>query len=241
MTGTALQGDWAFLTSGPLMGLTVTLLAYRGAEAVFQWSRRNPLANPVLLAILALATFLTVTGIDYQTYFNGAQFLHFLLGPATVALAIPLYRQIHALRGSLLAVFVALLGGSLTAIVSGAGIAWGLGASERTILSLAPRSATTPIAMAITERIGGLPSLTAVLVILTGITGAITATWVLDLVGVKDERARGLGIGVASHGIGTARAFQMSEATGAFSGLAMGLNGVATAVLVPLLVTLVKR
>ncbi len=231
-----LHSIWVYLAATPLLGLTATLVAYQVAQAVWEKAGRHPLLNPVLVAILVIAGFLTVTGTEYRTYFDGAQFVHFLLGPATVALAVPLYRQLANLRRSLAAVVVGLIAGSATAAISAIGIAWALGASERTLLSLAPKSVTSPIAMGIAEKIGGLPSLTAVLVILTGILGAVGGVWVLDLVRVKDERARGLALGIASHGIGTARALQLGEITGAFSGLAMGLNGVATAILVPLLV-----
>jgi putative effector of murein hydrolase len=133
---------------------------------------------------------------------------------------------------------VALVIGSVTAALSAMVIAAHLGAGRQIVLSLAPKSVTAPIAMGIAEQIGGLPSLTAALVILTGITGAVFGTLILDRLGVKDPRARGLALGTASHGIGTARALQESETAGAFSGLAMGLNGVVTALLVPVLVRL---
>lgn len=233
-----LEEIWVYLATTPLLGLTATLVAYQLALALWEHLGRTPLANPVLVSILVLAGFLTVTGTEYRIYFDGAQFVHFLLGPATVALAIPLYRQLHTIRRSAAAILVALGAGSAAAAISAVGIAWALGASEGTVMSLAPKSVTTPIAMGIAEQIGGLPSLTAVLVILTGITGAVAGTWVLALVRVKDQTAQGFAIGVASHGIGTARALQLGEVAGAFSGLAMGLNGVATAILVPLLVGL---
>ncbi len=229
-----LQDIWVYLAASPLLGLTVTLLAYQGGLWLYERSRRHPLLNPVLLAVLALVALLHLTGTDYRTYFEGAQFVHFLLGPATVALAIPLYRQIHALRRSLAAVLVAIVCGSLTAAASAVGIAWALGASREVLLSLAPKSVTSPIAMGIAEQLGGVPSLTAVFVILTGITGAVLGTWTLNALRVRDWRARGLAVGVAAHGIGTARALQVNEVAGAFAGLAMGLNGVATAVLLPL-------
>ena len=238
MTAPSLQTIWVYLAATPLLGLTVTLLAYQAGLWVYGRAKMNPLLNPVLLAVILVVTLLTVTGTDYHTYFEGAQFVHFLLGPATVALAVPLYRQLHALRRSLLAVSVALISGSLTAAGSAIGIGWLLGASQRTLLSLAPKSVTTPIAMGISEQIGGLPSLTAALVMMTGISGAVFGRWVLDLVRVRQWPARGLAIGVAAHGIGTARALQVNEVAGAFSGLAMGLNGLATALLLPLLVKL---
>jgi predicted murein hydrolase (TIGR00659 family) len=161
--------------------------------------------------------------------------VHFLLGPATVALAIPLYRQFDRVRRSALALVVSLISGSLTAIGTAVGLGWLLGASRETLLSLAPKSVTAPVAMGITEQLGGLPSLTAVLVILTGILGAVIGPMVLNLLRIRDWRARGLALGTASHGIGTARALQVNELAGAFSGLAMGLNALATAILLPVL------
>lgn len=234
MSGGDIWQLWVYLSATPLLGLTVTLVAYQAGLWVYERGGRSPILNPVLLAIVALVALLAATGTDYRTYFEGAQFVHFLLGPATVALAVPLYRHFDAVRRSALAIAVSIVAGSLVAFLSAVGIGWALGASERTLLSLAPKSVTTPIAMGISEQIGGLPVLTAVLVILTGIVGAVFATWTLDLAGVRDWRARGLAAGVAAHGIGTARAFQVNDVAGAFASLAMGLNGVATAVLVPL-------
>jgi predicted murein hydrolase (TIGR00659 family) len=226
---------WVYLAASPLLALTLTLLAYLGGTWLYRRSHHNPLANPVLIAVGAIVGLLVLTDTGYGTYFRGAQFVHFLLGPATVALAIPLYRQIEQVRKSLLAIVVAVVSGSVTAAASAVGIAWLLGASEKTLLSMAPKSVTAPVAMGIAERLGGLPSLTAVVVILTGITGAMTASGLLKLLRIEDWRAGGLAIGLASHGIGTARAFQINEVAGAFSGLAMGLNALATAILIPLL------
>lgn len=232
---------WVYLATSPLLWLTATLLAYQGAYWVFKRSGEHPLANPVLLAVLILAGILSVTGISYQRYFEGAQFVHFLLGPATVALAVPLYAQFQRVRERALPVTVALLAGSLSAIASAMAIAYWLGGSLETILSLAPKSVTTPIAMGIAERVGGLPSLTAVLVVLTGIFGAMIATTLFRIIGIKDHAVQGLAMGLASHGLGTARAFQISEQAGAFSALAMGLNGLLTALLIPLLMPLVHK
>lgn len=226
---------WVYLAASPLLGLTVTLVAYQAGYWLYRKSGHNPLINPVLIAVVALVAILKFTDVDYLTYFEGAQFVHFLLGPATVALAVPLFQQLQQLRRSLAAILVAVVAGSLTAAGSAVGIAWALGASRETLLSLAPKSVTTPIAMGIAEKIGGLPSLTAVLVILTGMTGAMLGTYTLNLLGITDWRARGLAVGVASHGIGTARAILVHPLAGAFAGLAMGLNGIATAILLPLL------
>ncbi|MBD8876545.1 LrgB family protein [Roseibium polysiphoniae] len=226
---------WVYLSASPLLALTLTLAAYQLGNWVYQKGGKNPLLNPVLIAVVVLVATLLVTGTDYATYFEGAQFVHFLLGPATVALALPLYRQIERVRKSALAISVSLLAGSLTATATAVSIAWGFGSSQEILISLAPKSVTAPVAMGIAEQLGGLPSLTAVLVILTGIIGAALGPLLLNVMGVKDMAARGLAIGTASHGIGTARAFQVSEVAGAFAGLAMGLNALATAILLPLM------
>ncbi|ANP36076.1 membrane protein [Phaeobacter gallaeciensis] len=230
-----LQDTWVYLSASPLFHLTLTLVAFQLASFLFEKTGRNPLLNPVLGAVLIVVAVLMLTGTDYGSYFEGAQFVHFLLGPATVALAVPLYRQWYRVRRSALAIVVSLVAGSLTAILSAVAVAWLAGSSEAVLASVAPKSVTAPVAMGIAEKLGGLPSLTAVLVIVTGILGAMLGPKVLDVTGVVDWRARGLAIGTASHGIGTARALQVNETAGAFSGLAMGLNALATALLLPII------
>ena len=236
---------WVYLSAQPLLWLTLTLAAYLVALTLHRKAGAHPAVNPVLLSVLILVGLLVATGTPYQHYFDGAQFVHFLLGPTTVALAVPLHAQLKrlvAMGGPLL---IALAVGSLTAGLSAYAIGALLGASTPTVISLAPKSVTTPIAMGIAERLGGLASLTAVFVILTGIFGAIFATGLLHRLGVKDEASTGFALGLASHGIGTARAFQLSEQTGAFAALAMGLNGLFTALtlpwLLPLLAPLLSR
>lgn len=229
-----LRDVWVYLSANPLLHLTLTLVAFQIGAFLYQRGKLNPLLNPVLISVVLLVAILTLTGTPYSSYFEGAQFVHFLLGPATVALAIPLYRQFDKVRRSALAILVSLLAGSATAAASAVAIGWLLGASKDALIAMAPKSVTAPVAMGITEQLGGLPSLTAVLVIITGITGAMLGPKVLNLLGIKDWSARGLAIGTASHGIGTARAMQVNETAGAFSGLAMGLNALATALLLPL-------
>lgn len=224
---------WVYLAASPLLGLTATLLAYQLAYAIYARTRFNPLANPVAISVALLVGVLTLTGTSYRTYFDGAQFVHFLLGPATVALAIPLYQQVEKLKRNWFALLAGTVLGSAAAIATAMLLSWLLGASHATVLSIAPKAVTTPIAMGISEKIGGLPSLTAVLVIATGILGATLARGILNLIKVEDHAVRGFALGVTSHGIGTARAFQVSEQMGAFAGLAMGLSGVLTALLLP--------
>ena len=230
---------WVYLETSPLAALTLTLAAYLAGDWAYRRSGRHPLLNPVLLAILLIAAVLVPTGGDYERYFEGAQFVHFLLGPATVALAIPLYKELANVRRALLPLLASLVVGSLTAAGTAVGLAWLAGASKATLASLAPKSVTTPVAMGISESLGGLPSLTAAVVILTGIVGAALGPLVLDLARIRDARARGLALGTAGHGIATARALQTSRVAGAFAGIAIGLNALATAVLLPLLWRLV--
>lgn len=225
---------WSYLSRGPLLWLTATLVAYAIGDAAFRASGRQPIVNPVLIAVALLAVLLHLTATPYATYFEGAQFVHFLLGPATVALAVPLWENLPRVRKSAVPIAAALLAGSFTAVASALTIAWALGVRGETLASLAPKSATAPVAIGISEAIGGSPTLTAVLVILTGITGAVVATPLLNLLGLKDWRARGFAVGVAAHGIGTARAFQVNPTAGAFAGLGMGLNAVITALIAPL-------
>ncbi|WP_424967032.1 MULTISPECIES: LrgB family protein [unclassified Dinoroseobacter] len=235
---TDLGAIWVYLSSEPLLWLTATLAAYVIGDALFRASGRAPLVNPVLVAVALLAAVLWLSDTPYRTYFEGAQFVHFMLGPATVALAVPLYSNLAKVRAAALPMIAALLAGSLTAMATAVGLGYALGIRGEVLMSLAPKSATAPVALGISEAIGGLPTLTAVLVILTGIIGAVFATPLLNLLRIRDWRARGFATGVAAHGIGTARAFQVNETAGAFAGIGMGVNAVLTAVLAPLLVGL---
>ncbi|HEX9391268.1 MAG TPA: LrgB family protein [Usitatibacteraceae bacterium] len=232
---------WVYLSSSPLLWLTLTLIAYQGAYALYRRSNFNPLLNPVALSVIVIVATLKLSDTPYQLYFDGAQFVHFLLGPAVVALAIPLYAQFEHLRRDALGIVVALLAGAVTAVVTTIGVAWALGASDTTLRSLVPKSITAPIAMGISEKLGGAPSLTAVLVIATGIIGAVCAKYILNALKISDHAVRGFSVGVAAHGIGTARAFQVSEQAGAFAGLAMGLHGLIAAIGMPLLLLLWPR
>ncbi|MGI4814605.1 MAG: LrgB family protein [Janthinobacterium lividum] len=232
---------WTHLSASPLLGLPLTLLAYAIGFGIYKRCNFSPWANPVALAIAILVVVLLLTHWSYERYFAGAQFIHFLLGPATVALAVPLAAQLPRLRRAFWPLLSALLAGSVMGIASGvACVAW-LGGARVIALSMAPKSVTTPIAMGVTQRLGGLPSLTAVLVIASGIVGAVTAAAWFKLLRVPSADAQGLAMGVASGGIGVARAFQLNAEMGAIAGLGMGLNGVLTALLSPWLVPMLMR
>lgn len=232
---------WVYLSQSPLLWLTVTLLVYAVADAISLATQRHPLANPVLHSIWVIGLFLQLTGTPYTSYFAGAQFVHFLLGPATVALAVPLYENRQVVAASILPMAVALLAGSVTAVVSVVVLAEAAGMPRDVVLSLAPKSVTAGVAMGISESLHADPSLTAVTVILTGIMGAIVVTPLMDGIGVTDFRARGFAVGIAAHGIGTARAFQVDMVAGAFAAIAMSLNALLTSLLVPVAVTILVR
>ncbi len=225
---------WVYLSHGPLLWLTATLVAYLAADALSARLQRHPLANPVLIAVALVSLVLLVTGTPFPAYFAGAQFVHFLLGPATVALAVPLVLHLPQVRRLLLPLLAALVTGSLTAIASAVLLAQAFGLDASTVRALAPKSVTAAIAMGTAESIGADPALTAVFVILTGITGAILVTPLMSLLRIRNVAAAGFATGLASHGIGTARAFQIDPLAGTFAGIALGLNGLLTALLVPL-------
>ena len=224
---------WVYLSTSPLLWLTLTLVAYLVAFVVYRRSGFNPLVNPVAIAICMLVAILVGTRTSYATYFDGAQFVHFLLGPATVALAVPLYEQWGKLRTHWVALAIALVVGVVVASGSAVLIGHLLGASPRTLASLAPKSVTTPVAMGISEKLGGIPSLTAVCVVITGIVGSAFARFLLDALRIPSHAVRGFALGLAAHGQGVARAFVVSEEMGAFAGLAMGLSALASALLLP--------
>lgn len=227
---------WSYLSGEPLLWLTATLVAYGIADRLYRASGRAAWVNPVLIAVIILSAALWLTDTGYGAYFEGAQFIHFMLGPATVALAVPLHANLRRAGRAALPLAGALVAGSLTAMIVALTTAWALGADGGVLLALAPKSATAPVAMGVAEGLGGSPTLTAVLVITTGIIGAIAATPLLNLMRIRDWRARGFAVGVAAHGIGTARAFQVHSTAGVFAGLGMGLNAVLTALLAPIVV-----
>ncbi|TRX55116.1 LrgB family protein [Thalassomonas sp. M1454] len=226
---------WQLAQSSSIPWLMLTLFAYALAMKLYKSSNFNPIVNPVIISIIIIISTLLVLGVNYEQYFNGGQFIHYLLGPATVALAIPLYTQLHRIKKMLLPITITLFSSVVIGAFSAIYIADLLGASASTLLSIAPKSVTTPVAMGISENIGGIVSLTAGLAVTTGIIGAILGTKIFSLMKVEDDAIKGVAMGLTSHGIGTARAFQVSNEMGAFSGLAMALTAFTTAFLLPYL------
>jgi predicted murein hydrolase (TIGR00659 family) len=227
---------WVYLSATPLLGLTLTLVAYQAGLLAAHSTGGHPLVNPVLIAMVIVALTLGITNTPYATYFEGAQFVHFLLGSATVALAVPFYERLASLKTTWKALTIGLIAGSAAASVSVVMLAKYLGASMPTVLSLIPKSVTAPIAMGISEAIGGVPTLSAVFCVLTGVLGAATGKLIFDALGIKNMAVRGFSLGAQAHGIGTARAYFVSAEAGAFAGLALGLHGLIAALLLPWLV-----
>jgi len=226
---------WVYLSTTPLLWLTITVVVYVIADRIAQGSGRHPVVNPVLVSVIFIVAVLWTTSTPYKTYFEGAQFVHFLLGPAIVAIAVPLYRNLARVKANLVPMLAALIAGGVTATVSALAIAAAFGVPHDVLASIAPKSVTAGVAMGISEGLGGIPALTAVLVILTGLIGAVIVTPLMNALGMTDYAARGFAAGLAAHGIGTARAFVVDEVAGTFAGIAMGLNAVLTAILVPII------
>jgi len=225
------------LLTSKVCSITITLLVFFVAQTIYRrW--KSALLNPVLLSVITLMAWLKITGVEYADYFQGGQIISFFLGPAVVALGVPLYLQLDIIKKQGGAILLSVLTGSVSGILAAAGMAKLLGASRDVIISLAPKSATTPIAMGVAEKLGGIPALTAAIVIATGILGAVAGPAWLKLLKVASPTAFGLAMGTASHGIGTARAVEEGAQQGALSGLALGLNGILTAILTPLLLKL---
>jgi predicted murein hydrolase (TIGR00659 family) len=226
---------WVYLSATPLFGLTATIVTYVLAQTVYLRLNQAPWANPVLWTVLVLAALLTVSGTPYPTYFAGAQFIHFLLGPAVVALAWPLWQRRLEVRRRAGAILLAALIGGTVAALSVVGIGYMLGLPIEVIMSLAPKSVTAPVAMGIAEKIGGIPALAAVFAVLTGLIGAVSGKYLFEALGIRSFATRGFALGTAAHGIGAARALQVNADAGAYAGLALGLQVLLASFLMPLI------
>lgn len=222
-----------------LISLIMTFGFFLLARRLSAYAKDHPLLSPPVITMLAIVIVLLTFKIPYKEYFQGIRPIHFMLGPATVGFALPLYNQLARLRKVLIPLALALFVGSFVGIFSAVMMGYLLGLPHEILLSLSPKSVTTPIAMGIAEKVGGVPSLATVFVMITGIAGALVANGVMKLVKVKDPMVKGFSMGLAAHGLGTFRAFQISEMAGAFAGLAMALNGLMTAILIPLLLFLI--
>ena len=226
---------WVYLSGSPLLALVLTLSAYWRGLSIYERTQRNPLANPVLIAVVLVAGVISALNMPYAKYFEGAQFVHFLLGTATVSLAIPIYKGWASLKRRIGVLLLALFAGAATSIVTAVGVARWLGVDESLVRGLVAKSVTAPIAMGIAERVHASPTLTAIFAVSTGILGAILGRFVLNGFHIQAWWQRGFALGVAAHGIGTSRALSVHPEAGAYASLGMGMHGIAGAVLIPYL------
>ncbi|MBK3866215.1 LrgB family protein [Pseudomonas stutzeri] len=231
------QAAWQALIHHPLFGVGITLAAFQLAFAAYEKTRWVFL-QPVLVSMTLVVGILLLCGIDYDEYRISAQWLTILLGPATVALAVPLYLNLRRIRELFGPIVITLLLAGAFATALGMALAWAFGADRMILMTLAPKSVTSPIAMLVAEQIGGVVALAAVFVMITGVLGAILGPELLRRFGVQHPAARGIALGLTAHAVGTAQALQESDECGAFAALAMSLMGVLTAVLLPLAVAL---
>lgn len=228
---------WVYLSGNPLFALVLTLAAYQFAYIQYVKSNRHPIVNPVGVTVLIVAVVITLMDMPYKQYFEGAQFIHFLLGTATVALAVPIYRGSKDLKGKLFPIILALVIGSIVSVSSAVLIAAAMGAGDNIVGSMFAKSVTAPIAMGIAERIHVSPTLTAVFAVATGMIGSILAPYIMNTIRLKPWWMRGTAIGVGAHGLGITRAFSINDEAGTYASMAMGLNGVLSAIVLPAVVS----
>ncbi|MFC3149696.1 LrgB family protein [Litoribrevibacter euphylliae] len=222
-----------WLLENPTVSLLITVLCYYLCLSLYKRFNHTAVLQPVMISIVLIITIISLLDIPYERYFDHNRIIHFLLGPATVALAIPLYKNKQRIRQLAVPLFTAVIIGGSMAIFFAVSIAWLLHASNDVLLSLAPKSVTTPIALSIAESIQAIPSLTAAFVLITGVVGAVIAEPLFRLMNEQDDGIKGMAIGISAHGVGTAKALEISPQCGAFSALSMGLTGAYTALALP--------
>ncbi len=217
--------------NAPFM-LTLTMGSFLLGTYIYKKSKIS-LLHPCIISMICIISFLKVFDIPYETYAEGSAFINFMLGPAVVSLGVLLYDQMKYLKGNVLSILTAVSVGSVIGVISVVILGRLFGLDSSLIVSMEPKSVTTPIALGISESYGGITSLTAVTVVICGMFGAVFGPKVLSVIGIKSPVAQGLSIGAASHGLGTARAMEIGAVEGAISGLSIGLMGVMTSVAVP--------
>lgn len=231
-----LEALYAYVTTTPLVWIIVTISAYKIGILVYEKSGKNALLQPIVVAYMIMLPILLLADIPYQRYFESVSIIHFILGPATVALALPLYKNLKLIRSYFMPIVVTLVLGSAFTILSALGILWLFDASTTTMLSMTTKSVTAPITIITAQDIGAVPSLAMGFVVITGLLGALLGNFIFKLLRIKHDAAKGFALGLISHAIGIARSVEISEKAAAFAALAMGLVGVLIAVILPLIV-----
>ncbi|MFA9373040.1 MAG: LrgB family protein [Poseidonibacter sp.] len=226
-----------YINSTPLTWLIVTLLSFKIGIIIYEKFNKHTLLQPIIIAYILIMSLIVLTETSFEEYFKSVEIIHFFLGPATVALALPLYNNLKYIKSLFVPIVVTLFVAGVFSILIAVVLLWIFGAELPTILSMTTKSITAPIAIITSEQIGAIPSLAVGFVLITGMIGALLGTIVFKLVKVKYETSKGFALGLVSHGIGTARAIEIGEKAAAFSALAMGLSGIFTAIFLPLIIT----
>lgn len=225
-----------YINNTPLTWLILTLASFKLGIIIYEKTNKHTLLQPIIISYMIIMSVLLFTNTSYETYFDGVKIIHFFLGPATVALALPLYNNLKYIKQLFWPIVLTLFIASIFTIVIALGLLWVLDAKLTTILSMATKSITAPIAIITSEQIGAIPSLAVGFVVITGIIGALLGSFIFKIIDIKKDTSKGFALGLVSHGIGTARAVEMGEKAAAFSALAMGLCGIITAVFLPLII-----
>ena len=225
------------VTQTPIFGLLLTIIFYNLGRFI-QRKTGNPIFNPLLIAIICIIAFLSITKIPYEAYKIGGDSINFFLSPVTVVLAVPLYKQFELFKENMLEIIIGITAGVLVSFVSIKILGGALNADSSLLNSLIPKSITTPMGISLTNSLGGVEAITVVAIICTGILGAIISPLVFKIGGIKHPIARGIALGTASHALGTTKAIEMGEVEGAMSGLSIGISGTLTVILVPILIKL---
>jgi len=225
-----------YVTNTPLSWIIITMSAYKIGIIIYEKTGKHSLLQPIVIAYVIMLPILILAQIPYKQYFESVSILHFFLGPATVALALPLYKNLKLIQAYFFPILITLFAGGVFTILSAVGILWLFDASKITMLSMTTKSVTAPITLITAQDIGAIPSLAMGFVVITGLLGALFGTFVFKLLKIKHDAAKGFALGLISHAVGTARAFEISENAAAFSALAMGLIGVFIAVALPIVI-----
>ncbi|RXJ87661.1 LrgB family protein [Arcobacter sp. CECT 8985] len=229
-----------YVTSTPLTWLILTMASFKIGIIIYEKTNKNTLLQPIIIAYIIIMSAILITGTSYKEYFDSVKIIHFFLGPATVALALPLFNNLKYIKSLFLPIVITLVVAGVFSIVIAVGLLWSLDANLQTILSMTTKSITAPIAIITSKQIGAIPSLAVGFVIITGIIGALLGTIIFKIVKIKHETSKGFALGLISHGIGTARAIEIGEKAAAFSALAMGLSGIFTAIFLPIMISFFK-
>lgn len=229
-----------YISNSTLIWLILTLGSFKLGIIIYEKFNKHTLLQPIIISYIIIMSVLFITGVSYEEYFKGVEIIHFFLGPATVALALPLYNNLKYIKSLFLPIMITLIVAGVFSILIAVLLLWAFDANMPTILSMTTKSITAPIAIITSEQIGAIPSLAVGFVIITGIIGALLGTFIFKVIKIKHDTSKGFALGVVSHGIGTARAIEISQKAAAFSALAMGLSGIFTAVFLPLIIQFLK-